>query len=370
MATNKYDFGPDGEVTMSPKDKPRFPAAPLLSQRRALAVYPLTKRREFYMFQAQQLMSLNPVYPVLEEPKGGRDLEAYRHAAADIQKSCTNNPARQFELTGMTVSECNVAKDSMAGRPKKNRPAKLVDTMHILTTGNRSSEPKSVAELGLTTIRVPLNVNEASPVGDLSRNEVAYLRGVAAVLTKARANKLDFVFIADPDVVLHCNFQHQLQAILASPRCGKHLFTRLRGGVLLLGAQEWTPEAHARISNETTFRDGIDRSTTLCYNPTSETSGTFAAVYHKITFDPLLRWISNNLRSAQPEPFDRSMMFLSDLGYIVRAANPPLVIQDTTKPSRFSPGQARGQPQAASAVSRADQHHWDTNQYCYYTEFV
>lgn len=57
-----------------------------------------------------------------------------------------------------------------------------------------------------------------------------------------------------------------------------------------------------------------------------QVTGTFAAVYHRSTYDHIVGW----LESDAAKPFDKVLLSLSMAGYPVRVAYPNLVVQELT----------------------------------------
>ena len=125
--------------------------------------------------------------------------------------------------------------------------------------------------------------------------------------------------ILEDDVLLHVNFTSLWNTIQSTPRCSSFLQSR-GGGVLLLGASEWTRDAW----------DVLKRSPheKICYNAFQRSSGTFAYIVSRPVLPFIKRWIMSSSR-----PLDHMYEYLMQQGIPVRVANPNLMIADIEKTS-------------------------------------
>ena len=129
------------------------------------------------------------------------------------------------------------------------------------------------------------------------------------------------IFLLEDKVIFLCEFKAQFWQLLANVRCADHLFTEHQGGVLLLGAQEVTPDGleHIESDRSQAFAEyDHDVKAALCYNVNSKTKGSFAGVYHRSTFGEILSWLEAVLHRPDIElpPFHDVFSALSDKGYV------------------------------------------------------
>lgn len=112
------------------------------------------------------------------------------------------------------------------------------------------------------------------------------------------------IFLLEDKVIFLCEFKAQFWQLLANVRCADHLFTEHQGGVLLLGAQEVTPDGleHIESDRSQAFAEyDHDVKAALCYNVNSKTKGSFAGVYHRSTFGEILSWLEAVLHRPDNE---------------------------------------------------------------------
>ena len=69
----------------------------------------------------------------------------------------------------------------------------------------------------------------------------------------------------------------------------------------------------------------------MCYNVHQQTRGAFAGLYHRSTYSTVLAWLGQNAIAAPVKSFDQVYLHLSELGYIVRAAFPNMVLRETVQ---------------------------------------
>ena len=56
--------------------------------------------------------------------------------------------------------------------------------------------------------------------------------------------------VLEDDAVPHCDFDNMLRELLSDLRCGGHLYTENKGGVLQLGATVWGRRAWQNIETD------------------------------------------------------------------------------------------------------------------------
>eukprot|EP00050_Salpingoeca_kvevrii_P011158 m.13223 g.13223 ORF g.13223 m.13223 type:complete len:627 (-) comp3284_c0_seq1:287-2167(-) len=355
-------YGQAGELITARRslESYEFPEQPKRSFFEALAVYPLAKSNIVYRFHHQVHKQLRPLQPRVAVPAATLDssqMQLYARAESETLESCVHNPLLQRETMRFSLPECI----SPYAVHKKNHAIRRGFLMSLTPTA--SGDVVKLPDFGLELTRVPISINATYHSRHLTPVEGNYLAAMRGVFKMARREGLPRIVVFDENAVLSCNFQDQLDALLDSPRCGGHLLSDYQGGVLLLGAQEWGPLAWQQIEHD--MAHSKDR---LCYNIHSQTTGAFAAVYHKATYDDILKWLDANLALKHGmKPFEVVFQHLSRLGYVVRAANPALVIQDPRHASALNPGHERYSPYS-SRKARVRDHRWNVTEYCHYLE--
>jgi hypothetical protein len=174
----------------------------------------------------------------------------------------------------------------------------------------------------------------------MKAGELGYLASMRALLVMALERKLDRVLVLDDDVVFHCDFKARLTAMLMSPRCsnsvyadaanssaslprdrtrpldrhagldskGENVVSGVSGAhVLLLGTAIWTDGTYPyngefQAGHWLTMEDKSMTRRTLgeeprCFNANSKTFGSFAVIYHRDVYQPIINWI--DLQSAR-----------------------------------------------------------------------
>ena len=178
------------------------------------------------------------------------------------------------------------------------------------------------------------------------------------------------VLVVDDDAIFSCLFSQDLRKLLKEPRCGLHVSPEApQGGVLMLGASVWLngsyPLRGPWMSGWNVIDEDLRRTAEslarvvhhgpTCFNVPSKVMGSFAVLYHRDVFRPIIDWIDHSSR-----PFDHVFEALADLGIIVRAAYPSLVVQDLQHESSVDPSR-KGQ-QDMTVRSRA--HRWQLDKMC------
>ncbi|GAQ81935.1 hypothetical protein KFL_000950110 [Klebsormidium nitens] len=168
--------------------------------------------------------------------------------------------------------------------------------------------------------------------------------------------RMPAVLVLEDDALLHKQFGDKLKELLStSARCSNYLRGNSSGGVLLLGATEWSLDAWNWIRDEVDTRV-YDASAARCYNANLHTCGTFATMYHRDTYESILRWISVQL-SSRKEPYDHVYQHLAANGTIVRVAYPYLAVADVGHASAVDPGRSQ------DVVDRSLRHEWNLSLY-------
>ena len=277
--------------------------------------------------------------------------------------SCVNNPIVQLLVTSTYLPECPT--------PKRTQQVVLEDIpAYVLNLDGMESRFEDVRELfgqhGLRLNRFPALRGIARPEYNMTAGEVGYLNSMAAVMRMAIDKNLKRVLVFDDDAVPHCEFREKfLDLVEGDRRCGGYQFTDSQGGFLLLGSSVWTMGSYpktmwggwniidAEIRNVT---EKVRGAQPKCYNAHDKSLGSFAVLYHRNVFEPIL-----DLLTTRPDlRFDWLWFELGRLGYIGRAAYPSLVIQDVRHESQVDPSR-----NSQSDISkRAKTHRWDLSTFC------
>jgi hypothetical protein len=208
--------------------------------------------------------------------------------------------------------------------------------------------------------------HEGANDGFLTLGERGYLASMRKLMEHALARpEVLTMLVIDEDAVFDCHLTERLKSVLSQPRCGgpvSHHATQ--GGILLLGTAIWVESYGSRGPLKGWALTNADISnahkqfgeTPKCFNAHWKTYGSFAVLYHRSTFQPILDW----LKTAQA-PFDHMYPSLSTRGVPVRVAYPFVAIQDVAHESSVD---NRGEHQS-NMKTRAKIHHWQLDRYCH-----
>lgn len=276
---------------------------------------------------SQTIAYLRPVQPPIAKDSFPA---SYKMAIHDLKKTCVNNPTRQVEKSKFFLPECST--------PKAEEDA-AVPTLAFVLTGSVGGPNSAfdvvnavLAENGIAA--VPIFVPGWSGASATSRaaGHALYNTAMHQLLTNTTASAAHHILVFEEHVVFSCNFREGLESLLNTPRCADHLFTATQGGVLVLGADEPTPEGLDAIESDRSqaFADNDrDVHAASCYNVHGHFQGSFAMMLHRSVFGELLSWLDRlTLTQRDGVPFHSSFVHLADRGYIVRAAFPNLVLRD------------------------------------------
>ena len=151
-----------------------------------------------------------------------------------------------------------------------------------------------------------------------------------------RERPLADLLLFEDDVLTHEHFPDHWEQIQRSPRCADFIHS---GGVLLLGASEWTHKWEVPED--------------VCYNALQRTCGMFATLFSHHTLPYLERWIVSSSR-----PLDHVYEYLQQVGFPVRVAYPNLFIANVTKDSTIKKRYGDSHTQ-----ERIQQMRWSYQQY-------
>jgi len=147
-----------------------------------------------------------------------------------------------------------------------------------------------------------------------------------AVMEAITANASALLFVED-DAIPRIDFAVRWTDLLASQRCFG--FLRQPGGILLLGASEWSNQ----FPNEL-FYDELRKP--ICYNALSNTCGTFTMLLSRHVLPAVLDWLANS-----NQPIDHVFQYIIMRGFPVRVAHPYLFVADLNKTSAVNPWRLR-----------------------------
>lgn len=168
----------------------------------------------------------------------------------------------------------------------------------------------------------------------------------------ALAANLERVLVLEDDAVLHRHFGARLQQLLSDRRCGNYILNEYGSGILMLGATIWK-EAWDIL-------DKFGRNETgLCRNICSKTTGSFAVLYQRVTYETILNWLNTTV----DERYDHVFTHLSRLGHPVRFAVPNLVIRTVTFTSFME--QTYENNDNNNLEKRAPIHRWNLSEYMF-----
>ncbi|UJR38671.1 hypothetical protein I4U23_031337 [Adineta vaga] len=309
-----------------------FPESPPTRFFRAAMVHPLKKERFFYQFHRQMTLGLRPILPHIF-----------------TSNSCVANPVIQQELYPQKklIPECP--------SPKIKQSFDLKSLNAFVIT--LSSHDEHMSQLHDAFYQHGISVKpfyaETGQSRSIRTNLTNGARGLRLTMTRffqmALTKKFERVLVLEDDAIPHRNFGLYLQNLMHDDRCGGYMPDNESGGVLMLGATIWKSGWFA-IDNLTRKEIGS------CRNVGTKTYGSFAAMYHRTTFEPILTWLDTNIN----DPYDFVFAHLARLGYPVRIAIPNLVITDVTHPSLIG---ERNYSSFHDPFKRARIHRWELNDY-------
>jgi len=165
------------------------------------------------------------------------------------------------------------------------------------------------------------DVVDGSGLESLSLGEVGLRMTMQRFLRKSMLEDrtLPVVAFLEEDVLIHQEFRSIWKIMQETPRCTSFLLSET-GGVLLLGASEWTLDAWGVLEQTS--------SDTVCYNALQRTAGMFAVLVARSTLSLIEEWLDSSNR-----PLDHMYEYLMQRGVPVRVAYPNLMIAEVNKTS-------------------------------------
>eukprot|EP00054_Salpingoeca_dolichothecata_P029141 m.226792 g.226792 ORF g.226792 m.226792 type:complete len:756 (-) comp26406_c0_seq1:246-2513(-) len=307
-----------------------FPTEPKETHFSAVIVHPLKQAEDFYRFHKQTMSSLRPVQQQISMDSAQAP---YRQAVLDLRTTCVNNRRRQIEASHFALRECHSPLPQST--PVSPSQAFILIPEHMSIHSEPWRELQGVLKDHDITDLVPVKVSEWDSVDNSNPGYRLAMQKIFKNATFAGTKRL---LVFEYKIFLHCNFKAELWNLLNNFRCGAHLFTEAKGGVLLLGADVPDSTGLQEIEQDRSQAFLATRHNlhaAMCYNVNSKTKGSFAAIYHRATFGEALAWLAKSLHQQEDEDhisYDGLFTALSDKGYIVRAAFPNLVLREPSPP--------------------------------------
>ncbi|GAQ85820.1 hypothetical protein KFL_002560055 [Klebsormidium nitens] len=165
----------------------------------------------------------------------------------------------------------------------------------------------------------------------LKPGELGVLASMRELFLHAQELRLPAILVLEDDALLHKQFGERLKELLStSARCSNFLRRGGSGGVLLLGATEWSLDAWNWIQDDVSTRV-YDATGARCYNANLLTYGAFATIYHQDTYETSVT--------------------------IVRVAYPYLAVADVSHASSVDPERSQ------DVLDRSLRHEWNLSLY-------
>ena len=152
-------------------------------------------------------------------------------------------------------------------------------------------------------------------IQSLTKGEIGYRETMYRLISHTIEEKKHLVSF-DDDVLIHRDVLRMIKDISSVDECTGYLDDN-PGGVLLLGASEWSKD----------YQPYVD-STQLCYNAFQRTLGSYAVFISRAVLPYILRWLRSSNR-----PFDHVWEYIQSIGFPVRVANPHLFLANVSKAS-------------------------------------
>jgi hypothetical protein len=292
-----------------------------------------------HAFHYQVVRGLRPVLSKLRPRPADLDRTIYAYAELHLARSCVANTVFQVQRTNLRLPECPY----VSAEFPPSFPLQVFVLHRTLTKIHKAVSTL----LQINPVQVDVDI-DGSP---------NMLQSIHSLFQRAKSHRLPLISIMTEDVVLKCKFDEELKSLLGNTRCTGHLFTRNFGGVLSLGAREWTEADWSLIDV-----GYLAKSRSICYNTGKNSLATFAVIFSNSTFDAVLTWLSTHV--ASNVSFSSVLAYLSDLGHVVRTAYPYLAIQNVHFKPVFEGGAQEAEARIATAADRERVHKWDTLNFC------
>ena len=147
------------------------------------------------------------------------------------------------------------------------------------------------------------------PLEALTFGEIGYRHNFQNAVSHAMRHNIKTLLWFDDDVLFRPDSKERWQNALRMPTCTGFLSNP--GGILLLGASEWSHNVLDSAGNNT------------CYDAFIRTCGSFAIVVSYHVFPTVLKFLASSNR-----PLDHMYAYVQRRGYPVRVARPNIVVAD------------------------------------------
>ena len=332
----------------------KFPERPPQSFFNAALLHPIKHPDEMALFHHQTLHHLRPILPAIKAPKHNAPKHhhhLFKNAMIHIHKSCVNNVVFQTQRSNAVHTECKP--------PAVETPIRLPIVIHVVHTAAVRISNTLTPDISQTITLVSAPVDE-----EMFRqsSQKALRNTVRQLIIDADKNRRSYIAFATQDVMLHCGFAQRFVQLWNQSRCAAHMFTEHFGGVLLLGAREWSEKSWSLIVADIQRGRHGSASNEQCYNIGMSTFGSFAVVLSRSVFTDALAWFE---QTNNTQPLFSLVTSLADVGYIVRSAFPYLAIQDMASPPVFEGGELEQQAGVTTSSTRSKVHKWVQQSYCH-----
>jgi hypothetical protein len=192
--------------------------------------------------------------------------------------------------------------------------------------------------------------------GFVTVGERGYRESLRSIIDHAIMNQHASVMVLEYDVVLHCQFTSMLVTLLRDRRCGQHVVSPAEhgGGVLVLGASIYA--AGTATAGWKAIDDQLQsQPSSRCFNMVPCGYGSFATVYHRDSFAPIIRFLND----PHQRPFDHVYMPLVMSDVIVRVAHPFLAAADVMHASKVDNGRLHQDLAERMRINR-----WNASSFC------
>eukprot|EP00123_Amoebidium_parasiticum_P016832 comp23601_c0_seq1/m.40108 comp23601_c0_seq1/g.40108 ORF comp23601_c0_seq1/g.40108 comp23601_c0_seq1/m.40108 type:complete len:668 (-) comp23601_c0_seq1:119-2122(-) len=349
-----------------------FPEIPNRRMYSAAVIHPLKRPEFFYRFHRQVTQYLRPPLPDLLNPHKCRDLQegVCMQAVSEYRKTCVHNPSVQLEMNNIHKRECPAP--SAEEHIDTNIPTFVLSLDAPQAAERFANLSKILHRHGVFDVRRFFATNGkavfANVTGTLKPGELGYVDTMRRIIREARDLGLQRIIILDDDAMPHVDFGRKLRQALNDRRCGNHMFTRDQGGVVMLGCTIYSNGTYPRyndrwlggwnLADADRKNHTARRAHAQCFNVNRMVVGSYAAMYHRSTYDTILQWLEDTRGQT---PFDWVYHELAKKGYIVRSLFPNLVVPDINHPSTTDPERP---DETRSPLERAKVHRWDFKKYC------
>jgi len=332
----------------------------------ATLIHPLKQSNDMRTLHDQITHGRRPMIPKLHA--ADEENSVHGQAKRFLDKACSNNPLVQYRTSGLMLERCpqrTVSKEEIdiAAIPAfvlnlDHRQEKFETMIHRFDTTSLDMQrfPASNGKDMFDENDLPFVIGVDGKKTDrrLSVGELGYLDSMRRVIQHAKDRDMERIIVFDDDVTPHREFDDKLKELLADSQCGGNMMTKNMGGTLQLGSTVW---GYWPVIDD--FRAKSNTENHICHDSFENVFGTFAVMYHRNTYDAILKWIQD----SPNQPFDWVFGHLAREGYVTNAAYPHLVVPDITGASDVDNDRADTQHDMAF---RSKKHRWDLSNFVHF----